>query len=312
MKVDTVSRLAFYPIKGCHEATINGSTPTSLDVGLTGFEVHGVRDRDWVLFDPKSSTFVSQRGWGGEGKKVVSPQDRALATVAIDVRPDYVTVTSKVGTLELPTAATSGEPRILDIFGKQLPVIAQGLDSTRYFTRLLGREVWLMRSDRENPRGLPERYCRQGAFNQVAGTDGMPFLLASEASLAKAHKNTETPPGSIPIDRYRANIVIDGNSLGPFGEDFIDNQEKFRIGEIGMWVVKACSRCPVPDIDQSTGERVGGGLRVLRGRVGSIFTGEEGVFFGQNLVHANIGTISVGDAVAVNSFSVEPNITFRA
>lgn len=311
VKTDTVKHVAFYPIKGCHEATVNGSIPTSLDVGETGFEVNGVRDRDGVLFDPHANTFVSQRGWSDQGKKVVHPQDRALATVALDVRADHIAVSSKAGHLELPLDPVAGGQRMIDIFGKQLPVLDQGAEASRYFSALLGREVWLTRSDRQFPRILPERYQRPGAFNMVAGADGMPFLLASEASLAMAHQNTNTPAGTIPINRYRANIVIDGDGIGRFGEDFIDGNTQFTIGSISMWGVKACSRCPVPDVDQSTGNHAGGGLRVLRGRAGSIFTGEEGVFFGQNLVHANLGTISVGDLVVVSAFSSAPNIAFR-
>jgi uncharacterized protein len=310
-RIDVVSQVAFYPLKGGRAATVEGEVPQSLAVGQTGFEVHGIRDRDFVLFDPNEGAFVSQRGWGATGKKIWYPQDRRLATVQMDVRADHVAVSSAVGHLELPATPTEGDSRTLEIFGKQLPAVKQGADPANYFSRLLKREVWLMRSDRGQPRVLPDRYQREGAFNQVAAADGMPFLLVSQASLTEAHAANDMAPETVPIDRYRGNVVIDGNGLEPFGEDYIDPEAKFSIGEIGLWVVKACSRCPIPEIDQQSGELAGGALRVLRGRAGEIFTGEKGVFFGQNMVHANTGVIAVGDVVAVETMSPTPNIEFR-
>jgi uncharacterized protein YcbX len=310
-KIDRVSAVAFYPLKGAHSATVNGEVPQSLGVGITGFEVNGVRDRDFVLFDPVSGTFVSQRGWSGQGKKVVHPVDRQLATVTVDVRGDHLSVASAVGQLELPAIPTEGKQLTLDIFGKQLPAIDQGPDAARYFSSLFGRELRMVRSDRDNLRMLPDRYQRDGAFNQVSGADGMPFLLTSEASLAAAHEANGIAAGSVPINRYRGNITIDGTGLGAFGEDYVDGQTAFTIGDIAMYAVKACSRCPVPNVDQQTGEVGGDGLRVLRGRAGEIFTGEKGVFFGQNLTHANLGAISVGDLVVVDGLSPAPNIDFR-
>lgn len=311
-KTDVVSAVNFYPLKGGRAATINGEVPRRLIAGATGFEVSTIRDRDWVIYDPNEGAFVSQRGWGAQNRRVHYPQDRRLATVRLDVRGTYLAVKSRVGQLDLPAAPTEGRPLTLDIFGKQFAAIEQGKEASSYFSRLLEREVLLVRSDREHPCMLPERYRREKAFNQVAGADGMPFLLTSEASLAEAHQANNMPPGAIPINRYRGNIVIRGDGLGPFGEDYIDGQTQFRIGNVGAWVVKACSRCPVPDVDQDTGEVTGGALRVLRGRAGSIFTGEQGVFFGQNLVHANLAAISVGDVVTVEDMSPTPNIDFRS
>lgn len=311
-KIDKVSEVAFYPLKGGRRATIDGEVPQALTVGVAGFEVDSVRDRDFVLFDPNENAFVSQRGWGAQGRKVRYPGDRRLATVAVDLRGDHIAISSTAGQLELPTISMAGQQRTLDIFGKELPVIEQGADAKKYFSLLFEREVILVRSDRERSRVLPASYQRDGAFNLVAGADGMPFLLTSNASLAAAHQANGMPPGIIPINRYRGNIVISGDGLGAFGEDFIDGEVPFSIGDISMWAVKACSRCPVPDVDQETGELAGGGLRVLRGRTGQIFTGESGVFFGQNVTHGTMGSISVGDLVEIESMLPTPNIEFTS
>jgi len=310
MKRDYVTGVNFYPLKSARAATVHGEVPTSLPVGWAGFRVEGVRDRDFVLFDPADNCFVSQRGWDAS-KRLRHRTDRRLATVALDVRRDHTQVSSGVGQLELSNTPVPGKRMTLDIFGKQLPVVEQGADASGYFSRLLEREVLLVRSDHNNPRFLPEHHRREGAFNQIAGADGFPFLLTSEASLAAAHERNNMAPGTVPINRYRGNIVISGEGIGPFSEDFIDGDAMFQIGDVGMWAVKACARCPIPNIDQENGEQAGGGLSVLRGRVGTNSAGNEGAFFGQNLTHANRGFIAVGSPVIIEAMRPEPNITFR-
>lgn len=310
--IDHVTGIAIFPLKGAQAATVNGEPPTSLPVDRTGFEVKGVRDRDLVLFDPNERAFVSQRGYGGDaGRKTKYPQDRNLAGVQVDIHDDYIAFTSKAGTLQLPTAITEGEPRPVDIWGKRFTGIDQGQDAARYFSdpKLLGRPVQLLRSDRSHPRMLPERYQRQGAFNEVAGADGQPFLLVNEASLAYMHGfNSRTK--RVPLANYRGNIVVSGEGLGVFGEDFIDPYTKFSIGAIGCWATKACSRCIVTNNDQETGVPIHGGLAVMRGRAGALFTGGSGLFFGQNVVHSDQGVISVGDELVIPQLHTKPNVDF--
>lgn len=63
----------------------------------------------------------------------------------------------------------------------------------------------------------------------------------------------------MPVDRIRANIILDGISVDnpeAFPEDYI---ESITIASHGLKAVlrrhKACSRCPIPDTDQLTGAR---------------------------------------------------------
>src|ERR1700730_12864145 len=92
---DTVSGVAIYPLKSAAAATVQGTTPRSLPIGKTGFEVNGVCDRDFVLFDPNTESMVSQRGWGAWPSKLVKyAGDRVLSTVDIDVQNDHIFVSS--------------------------------------------------------------------------------------------------------------------------------------------------------------------------------------------------------------------------
>lgn len=314
MSIDKVIGVNLYPIKSAHAATVGGEMPTSLEVGQTGFEAYGVRDRDYVLYDKAANLFVSQRGWGADQRRAIHKNDKSLAVVCVDIQPDHMVVSSHIGQLEINTTPHDGSQRVIDIFGKPLPVIEQDSNASDYFSRLLGREVLLMRSDHDHIRTLPnEAYRRDGAFNSKAAADGFPFLMTSQASLSAAEARNGIEPGAVSLGAFRGNIAIDGSELGAFKEDYIDGRERFTIGAIGFYAIKPCMRCPIPNIDQETGENaVVGGLKALRGRVGHIpGSSDNGVFFGQNLIHADTGIISVGDPVTIEAFQSSPNIEFR-
>ena len=310
--LDVVQNINIFPLKSAHAATVEGAEPERLAVGPTGFQAYGARDREFVLYDARERTMVTQRGWDASGRKVIFPDDRRLATVRIDIRPDHLALdTPGFGAIEIPAEVADGEPEEIEIFGKELPVIRQGREVADYFSRLLMRDVTLYRADRERPRVLPERYRTPGASNQVAGADGFPFLLTSQASLDRQHIRNGMNLDMVPIERYRGNIVLSGYVIGAFFEDRI---ELMRIGDTEAEVVKACARCPIPNIDQQTGERGGSGLKVLRGRAGMDDSGTAGVFFGQNLNHVyGLGQeIRIGDPVSVLSIADRGNVELRA
>jgi uncharacterized protein YcbX len=303
--VDSVEEINFYPFKSGHAATLFGAPPVELTVGPTGFEEMGIRDREFILYDPNEGSIVTQRGWGAHGQKVKFPKDRKLATAHVDVESDYLSVSVKgFGMLEIDSAIESGLPAEIEIFGNALRVVRQSNESSRFFSKLLDREVELYRADREHPRYLPARYQRPGASNQVAGADGMPFLFVNQASLDRQHDVNGYERGTIPINRYRANVVVGGYAIGAFMEDYV---ELGRIGKVNVEFVKPSPRCVETNDDQETGELVGGGMKVLQGRSSIIDDGSKGVHFAVNLNHefdpeATPKTIRVGDPFKIVSF----------
>ncbi len=178
----------------------------------------------------------------------------------------------------------------------------------------MGREVRLARASRETPRLLSEHLRREAASNQVAGADGVPFLLASQASIRWLLNNQVLRGGENPLDdsairlaNYRPNIEIEGTRFGPFGEDSID---QLMIGDMSAYVVSACVRCPVPNIDQDTGQSSNVSSRLMRQRVGITDRGKKGVFMGQNLNHVYIPDqqVHVGAKVVVVHENDQPNV----
>lgn len=309
---DQVAQVNLYPIKSCHAATVNGEIPDRLNVGLTGFEAHGVHDREFILYDPNEGSMVTQRGWAADSQKPKFKNDSVLAAAQVDVAEGYMTVAVPgFGTCEIPTEVRDNVSQTIQIFGNDLAVIEQGRGPASFFSRVLGRDVLLVRADHARQRLLPEEYRREGACNITAGADGMPFLLTSQASLDYQHLKNGLEPGTVPINRYRGNIVMAGHAVGAFLEDRI---RRLRIGDMSAAVVKACARCPIPNIDQETGERGGsGGLAVLRGRAGVSEQGAKGVFFGQNLNHDwRPGlSVGVGDVIEVLQLADKPNVELR-
>jgi uncharacterized protein YcbX len=89
--------------------------------------------------------------------------------------------------------------------------------------------------------------------------DGFPVLLAAAESITDL--NSRMAPGGGPADmaRFRPNIVLSGS--GPWADDAMGSV-RLGGGEGGagggggveVALVKPCSRCTVPLVDQSTGE----------------------------------------------------------
>ena len=117
--------------------------------------------------------------------------------------------------------------------------------------------------------------------------DGYPLLLTSEASLADLNRRMDR---ALPMDRFRANLVIDGEV--PFAED---EWARIRVGSTKFRVVKPCARCVVTTTDQRTGARGPEPLRTL-----ASFRNAGGkVLFGENLIHDGPGPVRLGDPVEV-------------
>ena len=83
---------------------------------------------------------------------------------------------------------------------------------------------------------------------QAAFSDGYSFLLASTQSLTQMNKKLEAP---VKMTAFRPNIVCDASSA--FAEDRWGRIVFQSNPPIAMNLVKPCSRCKMPTIDQDTG-----------------------------------------------------------
>ncbi len=289
----TVTGLCTYPVKSCAGVSVEEAliTPRGLE-----------HDRDYMVVE-EDGTFVSQR---------TVPE---LALVVPTLRADVIELAAPgMETLEVPLAPPPAEHVDATVHGK--PVAGQRLGEAwdEWFTTFLppregGGGYRLLRVREDAPRYVSEHYRRAEASNQVGFADGHSMLLASERSLARLCEEMEAP---VPMNRFRPNIVVDGEGLEPYDEDF---WTALRVGPLEAFVVKGCDRCTIPDVDQDTAV-VGKAVRralVSRRGFNAHDEANTGVFFAQNLVHVfRPGTrLRVGDTVDVLERSPDANVVLR-
>lgn len=293
--VITVTGLHTYPVKSCAGVSIAEAsiTPRGLQ-----------HDRDFmIVFD--DGAFVSQRQVPELALIVPAITETSMTLLAPGMDPIRVSLAGSRDGYAYVDATVHGNP----VVGQP---VGQDLDD--WFTAFLpayrdNRRYRLLRVLPDKPRRITERYRLPGASNQIGFADGQPILLATEPSLARLNTEMSDP---VPMNRFRPNIVVDGEGLAPYDED---HWIELRIGAMTAFVVKACDRCAIPDVDQdtaSTGKAVRRALTTRRG-VNAHDETNTGVFFAQNLNHVpTLGLeIRVGDRVQVISRSSEPNIVLR-
>ena len=98
----------------------------------------------------------------------------------------------------------------------------------------------------------------------------------------------EEPPGPLPVERFRANLVVDGDE--PFAED---RWTRVVVGDVAFRIGKPVGRCVMATLDPVTLTTAKEPTRTLA-RHRRI---DGKVFFAVHLVPETSGRISVGDAV---------------
>lgn len=296
MSAIAVTGLNTYPVKSCAGVALEKScvTPTGLEL-----------DRDFMVVDDDDD-FVSQR-------KV--PE---LALVVPRIGETSITLSAPgMEDVDIPLQIEPDDDRLVTATVHDKPVVGQIVreDLNEWFTDFLprykqNRRFRLLHVRNDLPRYIKERYRRPGASNRVGFADGSSMLLATEPSLARLNTQMDAP---VPMNRFRPNIVVDGEGLVAYDED---RWTQVRIGALVAFVVKASDRCVTTDVDQQTavtGKAVRRALRRRKG-VNAYDKTNTGVFFAQNLNHVYTPgvTIGVGDSMEVVDRSTEANVRLSA
>jgi hypothetical protein len=130
-------------------------------------------------------------------------------------------------------------------------VLAYDCDAltAEWFTRAIGVPCRLARFHANAERAVSITWTK-GVQATTMFSDGYPMLVTGTASLEDLNqKLVAAGRQPIPMNRFRPNLVIDG--IEAFEEDYA---ESFQIGDAVLKPVKPCPRCPMPSIDQATGE----------------------------------------------------------
>ena len=265
-----VDSLHVYPLKGAA-----GFSPSTWPVDERGLR----HDRRFMVVD-EDGVFISQR------------TNQRMALIGAAISDAGLRIASAAGTLDVSFPSDSAPTIRATVWDDCLDVRVADPNASRMLTEVLhapAQLVW-MPDDCERltsvKRGEPRRH--------VSFADAAPLLLTTTAALEELNTRLQHSGSSaIPMDRFRPNVVVRGATAGAD-----DHWRILRIGNAAFRVSNACKRCKVITIDQSTGEFAGNDplttLATYRAEGPS-------VTFGQHMMAETSGSISVGDAVAVDA-----------
>jgi len=256
-----VVKIFIYPVKSTHRIRVAEAA-----VNPWGLQ----HDRRWMVVDDAAG-FLTQR------------EEPRLAQVQADITSEGLVLTAP-GMAALAVAFPEGAEEDVTTWNDSVRSVAADELSGTWFTRYLGRPCRLVYMRDPYARPADATFARPGSV--VSFADGYPLLMTSEASLADLNRRMSE---AVPMTRFRPNVVIDGRTA--FEED---TWKRIRIGQMAFDVVKPCTRCVITTIDQESGHPVG--REPLR-KLNEFRKYGGNVYFGENLVPVNAGTIRVGDEV---------------
>jgi uncharacterized protein YcbX len=275
----TLTQLNLYPIKSCGGLSLNEAS-----IANSGLMSGLLHDRQWMVVDA-AGAYVTQRTCPQMAR--IMPR---LAGHMLEVSaPGQASI--KVP-LALPDADSA---RTVQIWGDHVQAYDCGDEVARWFSVALGIPCRLVRSPLEAQRNADPKWTG-GVDAPTLFSDGFPILVISEASLADLNgRLVQQGRSALPMNRFRPNIVIDG--VEAFDEDYAAT---IAIGDLVLKPVKPCPRCPIPSVNQVTGQIGPDPLDILRTyRVDAKVNG--GITFGMNaVVHVGAGAqLHIGQAVEV-------------
>lgn len=260
-----IHSLYYYPLKSARGIECNELRTDAL--GVAG-------DRRWLLIDP-SGVFVSQR---------------SLAKMAmLEARPSEDGLHLSYGDAEITQAVpeASAVPIEVEVWGDSISALHCDTAVNDWLSQQLDASIRLVYYPYTSRRPVDPAYASNN--ESVSFADGFPLLIIGQSSLDDLNSRLPEP---VSMDRFRPNIVIEGSPA--FAED---EWKTLLIGGVELSLVKPCSRCVIPSIVQSNGERDPYINRTLAG-----YRRREGkIYFGMNaLVPAN-ATFRVGDGVQITA-----------
>lgn len=263
----TLSGLYIYPIKSAA-----GIALTASQVEERGLQY----DRRWMLVD-QAGQFMTQR----------QHPRMALIQVAIAADEGRLAIAApNMPPLSVPLQPTRKGQLSVQVWRDICGAIPMDDDINNWFSRFLNVRCQLVYMPDTSRRLVRQSF---GASQLVSFADGYPFLLISQASLDNLNQRLDNP---ISMDRFRPNFVVEG--VDAHAEDA---WSQIRIGTVAFQVMKPCSRCIMTTVEQSTAERERNNepLRTLAQY--RLWDGQ--IWFGQNLVQHELGTVQVGETVDV-------------
>ena len=271
-----LSEIWIYPVK-----SLGGIAVQSALVTARGLE----HDRRWMLVD-EQGVFLSQR---------TTPE---LALFGTDISDNYLVISHRDqlgNTLKIDlnaTKSTADELIKTMVWDDAVDAIEVGSSFSAWFSTILKQPVRLVYMPEESHRKVDPNFAQTTAdINSFS--DGFPFLIIGQTALDDLNARLKE---AVPMKRFRPNFVFTG---GQASEE--ETWSELTIGNHLFHGVKPCGRCVLVTVDPEKG--------VLAGKepLLTLFKYKRSgnnVIFGQNLIAAASGRVSVGDAIAVSKTKI--------
>ena len=264
MKKLQISEINIYPVK-----SLGGISVSSAKVLKKGLQ----HDRRWMLID-EDNIFLTQR------------IHHQMALFRLSFSDDGFNVLFDGHNITIDSRS-EGDPVRAKIWDDEVTVREVSTIHSEWFSKHLGINVRLVAFPEENERPVDVRY-RVGD-DQVSLADAYPLMMIGQSSLDDLNQRLKVP---LPMNRFRPSVVFTG------GESFEeDHWDKFTMNGLTFAGVKLCKRCVLITIDQATGIK---GVEPLA-TLSTYRKKENGVYFGQNVIPIELGQLSIGDEIIVNS-----------
>lgn len=169
--------------------------------------------------------------------------------------------------LVLSTDIATGRSVEVKSWGGNVTGIHAGHEASDWLSSVVGQEAHILAVPDSHRRTLnPGEQNPDAPTFTGRGTDGYPLHVVSLASLRRFNEvRAEHGLEPVGIEAFRANIVIDGESLEPFTEDKWDRMrlEGEGLSPVDIIALRACARCKTIEVNPETGNRDGRMLKTL-------------------------------------------------
>lgn len=264
-----LSKILIYPVKSLG----------SISLLQAEVEERGLRyDRRWMIIDD-NNRFVTQRQYPN------------MALIEVTITENGLQLrhrTRDLGILTVPFQPETFDLITVILWDDQIEVVVVNDESNRWLSEALGFSARLVYLPDTSPRLADPNYAPFDA--NVSFADGYPLLTIGQSSLDDLNMRLPEP---VSMMRFRPNLVFEGGV--PYDED---QWYEFAVGNLTFYGVKPCARCIMTTVDPEKGEIVGKDpLRTLS----TYRKRDSKIFFGQNLMIHQTGTIKIGDEIRVVS-----------
>lgn len=235
-------------------------------------------DRRWMLVD-KSGEFITARKHP-ELLRIQPELDQESGNLRLHIPNQAV--------LDVPPASADMPKILVKVWEDKVDAIHLDSMLDKTLSKYIGTHCQLVYIDDNTVREVDQDYASPG--DRTGFSDGFPLLLISKASLDDLNARMEQP---LPMKRFRPNIVVE--DCDAYEED---QWLSITSNQVELTFVKPCSRCIMTTANPETGKRDGKEpLKTLQ----TYRQQGNKVFFGQNLIHRNLGDLKVGDTIKINN-----------